>query len=185
MFQPNGRHRSVWVLLTLLIATVVLSECSSSTPGLLTQSDIPSYLAVTANASATNSQALLESAPDRCKQAGVAIFSRPRASVIATDLILNNSPSSPEIISTSISCPSESDAHLAYETYARDWGRHSILHLGAEADLGKLLPSTRNFIVGWRQNTAIGWLLLAGAPDDKRITPALAELLARRAAARS
>jgi hypothetical protein len=83
----------------------------------------------------------------------------------------------------SISCPSESDAHLAFETYARSWDAASVL--GDEAAVGRSLPTARNDVVGWRQDTGTGILLLGGAASDKRITATLAELLAHRVVARS
>jgi len=69
----------------------------------------------------------------------------------------------------------------------RGGGGHSVPGIGEAAWLFAPVanPHVKEYFLGWREGSEIGDLLVLGTSTDKRITPALAELLARRAAARS
>jgi hypothetical protein len=178
-------HRGGWALVAVFVVGMALSACSSpSTPGVLTQADIPSDLNMTSN-SAFASVYLRENAAPRCKKTGFASFSVPGKRVDTTTNV-PASAKSPEVISSSVVCPNTSDAHIALRSGLSTPGARSVSGIGSEAILVNFgIPKTGYYVVGWRESNRVGFVFLVGASNDKRITPALAELLARRAAARS
>ena len=167
----------------VLVVAVTLTACSSSTPGVLTQSDVPSNLGLTANPSATASESRHVGADPPCKKAGVTVFTVPGWRVPKGGLI--SSANSPVVVNAVDACATSSDARSAF-TSAFACPRCSTVEIGDEA---RLIPppvsGQRVDIVGWREGNQIGQLLVLGPATDKRITPALVELLARRAAART
>ena len=88
------------------------------------------------------------------------------------------------MVSADLSCATPSDAHRAFMSDAVVAGR-SIPGIGDEAALLTLRNGRRSYIVGWRKDNQFGVIVIVGPTKDEPITPALAELLARRAAARS
>jgi hypothetical protein len=170
-------------LIAVFVIVLALSACGgSSAPGVLIQSDIPSYLGVKVNPQ-LRSQMLNELAPDHCQVSKTTVFNAPGVKVESNIGLLNNNPKGPEVSSSEVVCPSEVDAQGALAAYAKGWHARSIAGIEDEAVIGTLLPSQRNYILGWRQGFDLGIIFIASSPTDKRITPALAELLARRAAA--
>lgn len=178
-----GRWR--WTIL-VFGGALALSACSSpQTPGVLTQADIPSYLGVRADPSATGSGLAVFSAP--CKGAKSLTFD-------GSWRHLKAGPSSiPDVTSIAVSCASVSQAQRYFNT--RSGGRgyplpgvkgHSVAGIGDEAWLTDVSNTQiRDYTVGWRQDDRVMFVMVEGPSTDKRITPALAKLLARRAAARS
>src|SRR5665811_1534411 len=90
----------------------------------------------------------------------------------------------PIVLSSGVSCTSTDYAKAAFhEAAVSTSGASRITGIGDEAilvDLSDVL--NRFYIVQWRDNSRGGLISAIGPPSDKRITPALAELLARRAA---
>lgn len=173
------RSIASWLLATI-IAAVALSACSSSSPpaGVLTRSDIPSYLGVKADQSASAAEARsVRTTP--CKLASGVVFDSKRATVT----------------NVSLSCASVSQAQEYFNTIkvgAKGYPLpgvvgHSLTGVGDEAWLvdagGK--ADLREYTLGWRQNEQVGLVTVEGPLANGRITPALAGLLARRVAARS
>ena len=181
--HPLRRHRSAGVWLAVSTATLALSACSSSTPGLLSQSDIPSDLGVKYNPSAGPDARSLRLAPCR----------KPASAVVAT--FTSGKPVYPIVNSLAVSCPNVSQAQMFFDTRkvgARGYPiprikGHSFPGIGDEAwivDEGGG-SDLRDYSLAWRQGNRVSSVTVEGLLSDKRITPALAELLARRAAARS
>lgn len=183
--RPLLRHRIVGVWLTAgLTAAVALSACGgSSAPGVLTRSDIPSYLGVHATSSTLAEVGVKVPRTHGCKTSGVAIFT---ASVRDALSGLPNVAKSPAVLSTVISCPRAAAVQGVLNTSVAGSSR-SVPGLGSGAKLVNLSRSgmDRDYEVIWRQGNQIGAVDLGGPPRDSRITPALVELLARRAAART
>jgi len=179
-------QRPNWVsLLTVLTAAITLSACSSSsTPGLLTQADIPSYLGVKLNPSASASEARHGGnlAPG-CRAAGNAAFGVPGVHIVTK---LTATSKSPAILNGVESCSTTSKAHDVYATFVKYLIGRSVTGVGNEAKLTNLSGTlARGFGIVWRTNNQVALIEVEGPTHDKRITPALVELLARRAAARS
>jgi len=169
-------------LIVALIPAVALSACGSSlTPGVLTQSDIPSHLGVKLNPAESASEAQVRSAP--CKVAASVVFDGSKK------------PYSPTITSVGLSCASISQAQQYFNTtkvggngYPLPGVRgHSVPGIGDDAwfiDQGRE-SDLRFYTLVWRQGDRVSLVSVEGPVSDKRITPGLAELLARRVAARS
>lgn len=168
-------------------AALALAACGSSLPaGVLTQSDIPSYLGVKADRSAF---APGEGHISPCKGANGVVFDGSWRHMKA-------GPSSiPVVTSMAVSCASVSQAHRYFDT--RKVGAqgyplpgidgHPVPGVGDEAwfiDAGRE-ADLRDYTLAWRQNDRVSFVSIEGSQNDKRITPALVELLARRAGARS
>jgi hypothetical protein len=171
-------------LLSIFGTALALSSCGSSPLGLLTSADIPSYLGVEANPSFSASQENQESATPHCQKAGVADFSVPGIGHKPGSLLTN--AKAPEIVSVNASCDNASSAHSAFETSVKGIGGHSVVGIGNEAKLANVSgKSERAYFVGWREHNQVGFVLIASSQSDNRIGPGLAELLARRAVARS
>src|ERR1700687_1422904 len=103
------RHRTVGLyLMMILTAAVAPSACSSPTPGLLTQSDLPSYLGLKANPSATASESRHIGADPPCKKAGVAVFTVPGWRVPKGRIL--SSANSPVVVNAVDACATSSDA---------------------------------------------------------------------------
>jgi hypothetical protein len=163
---------------------LTLSACSSSTPGVLTQSDIPSYLGLTANPSASATAVRQEGTERHCKTAGVAVFTLPGWTMPKTGSIesMARSGSSPIVVSVDDSCASPSDARMAFKSDVGGMGPR-IVGIGDEATLLDFSAGQRTYGVEWRKGNQIGVAFVVGPTKDKRIRPALVELLAHRAAA--
>jgi hypothetical protein len=178
--------QSVGVTLVVLVATLALSACSSSQPPrALTQADIPSYLGVRASPTARSAGVLQPVARFHgCKTVGLAVFTASVRNELQGNPTVSKAPG---IISVAVSCPSVADAEKAFRTLVTGTGGRSVSGLGDEARLFNVSKrgSDRLYMVGWRQNNHIGAVDVGGPPHDTRITPELAELLARRAVARS
>jgi hypothetical protein len=189
VLQPLRRHHAVGVwLIIALTAAVALSACGgTSTPGVLTQSDMPNYLGLKANPSAAATATRLETpSGPHCNKAGVAVFTVPGWRVPKRGNILDarGSGFSPIVISISFSCATSSDAHRAFKSGASFAGR-PIAGIGDEATLLDLSAGQRSYALGSRKGNQFSAVFVFGPTKNKRITPALVELLARRAAARS
>jgi hypothetical protein len=198
-------HRGGWALVAVFIVGIALSACSSpSTPGVLTQADIPTYLGVKFNPSESASQLRQIETPP-CKTLRASVFTAPGQRVYEEAL---GPTKNPQVTSVTSDCTNASRESVAYRTLANAttglYGAGSTVSgVGAEAKLfniGKVATSSahgaklylrgtgaqgRAYAVIWRASTQIDTLILVGAGADQRITPALAELLARRAAAGS
>jgi hypothetical protein len=186
--RPLFRFRSVGIgLIVALIAAVALSACgSSSTPGLLTQADIPSHLGVRLDQSESAYATRIEpSQTGHCAKIGINYFDvqGTRENDTTRVPVVTKSP---EVSSSSLSCKSTSDAQDMLSDGVTHYHERSLSGIGNEAWLANASqPGERHYVVFWRQNNDVGSVTILGTPNDKRITPALAESLARRAAARS
>jgi len=179
--------RSVWIKLALVAGgALTLSACSSAPHvGVITQADIPSYLGVSASPTARSAGVLLPVARFHgCKTVGVAVFTASVPNELQGNPTVAKAPG---IISVAVSCPRVADAREALRTFVPTIGGRSMRGLGDDATLVNASRdgSDRLFDVVWRQGNQIGAVDVGGPPNDSRITSALAELLARRAAARS
>jgi hypothetical protein len=150
----------------------------------LTNADIRSYLGVKVNPSVSASEVSDAVPLDSCKRAGVAVFRVPGIRVDPQRL---TSAKAPELIDASYSCASASDAFRSFNTPLMKGVGRTVHGIGDEANLYDLtgLVAERLYAVRWREKNHIGVLFVASAQNDTRIGPGLAELLARRAAARS
>jgi hypothetical protein len=179
VLQPLRRLRSVGVWPLIVTAAVALSACGSSpTPGVLTQAEIPSYLGVTKNPSLAASEAKVVASIHRCKRAVLEFFTVPGK--------LSRIEVTPAIVSFLESCATVADTKSVLPI-GRDDGP-TVKGIGNEAELvasGISPERVRVESTGWRDDSQVGLILLEGSPTDKRITPALVELLARRAVAAS
>jgi hypothetical protein len=170
--------------MAVLGAVLALSACGSSPPGLLTSADVPSYLGTSFNSTVSASEEGLLSPTRQCQRAGVAVFSVPGRGVPFGAVL--KQVKAPEILSVNTACDSTADARAFFQTSVRLYGGDSVSGIGNEAELVMLgRDGGRAYFVGWRKNNYVGFVVAAGSPDDTRIAPALAELLARRAVARS
>jgi hypothetical protein len=185
----SGSHvlKSATQRVVLFGAVLVLAACSSSAPaGVLTQSDMPSYLGVRADQSAFTLRDV-RTAP--CKEANGVVFD-------GSWKHLKAGPSSiPVVTSIAFTCASVPQAHeylntikLGAKTYPISGIEgHPVPGVGDEAwfiDAGRQ-ADLRSYTLGWRQGDRVGLVQVEAPLSDKRVTPALVELLARRAAARS
>jgi len=159
----------------------VLSACSSSPPGVLTQADIPSYLGVKSNPSATANYESRLTPPHGCTTVGVAVFSVP-GEPLDTEL-LPTSTRALAVTTVLLSCANESEARTSFGTAVGT----SVTGIGDEAKwLNEgVAGGGRFYAIVWRRNDQLGNVSVAGPTNDTHIGPGLAELLARRAAARS
>jgi hypothetical protein len=170
-------HRRVGFALLITLA-VALSACGgTSTPSLLTQSDVPSNLGVKSDPSAAATLERQDKSPPACKKAGTAVFGpHPLSTHLPTSLL---------VVNVDWSCTSPSTTKKAFDIFLKQLGGRMVPGIGNEAALantGGDAEFERSFTVDWYENTRVGALIIQGGPKDKRITPALAELLARRAA---
>jgi hypothetical protein len=178
-------RRSAGIKLALCFgaAALALSACGgSSTHGVLTSADVPSYLGVAPNASATADYGNRLIAPTGCQTAGVAVFSIPGKAVNAAKLPSSaNGPVVSEILS---SCTKQSTLYRDFIGGVSE----PIFGFGEQADLvdnggggfgGGLLWS-----VSWRNGEHFGIMSLSGPGSDRRLGLKLDELLARRGAAK-
>lgn len=181
---PTRRRRSLRPIVAGLGVVLGLSGCGSSPPGLLTGPDIPGSLGVKANAAAAATEARQESPSPHCKRSGVAVFSVPGQAVPVESIL--TSARSTWIVSVEMSCTSASAAHVALESEAKIEGGHPVAGIADEAQILDLSSAgERAYIVAWRADDTLGALLVVGPKHDTRIDARLAQLLARRAAARS
>jgi hypothetical protein len=180
--------RSVGIRLAFCFGiAVALSACGgSSSLGVLTSSDIPSDLGVQANESATAITAHRDGSERHCERAGIAVFTVPGGKIPKAGIVLNmiTSASGTIVLSADYSCATPSDAHKDFKSDVRDAGRQ-IAGIGDEATLLHLSAPQPRYLLEWRKGNQIGGVLVVGPTKNKHITPALAELLARRAVARS
>jgi hypothetical protein len=172
-------------LLIGFVGAMALSACSnSSTPGVLTLADIPSYLDVTANSAATASEGRAVGTTPHCTKAGVVVFTVPGWRVPKRGLL--TSANAPVVVSVDDVCVTSSDAHAGFTSDSGVGVVGPVPGIGNEAtllDLGS--GPQRMYLVGWRKGNQFGAVGVLGSAKNDRITPALAELLARRVAARS
>ena len=174
----------VWPVIAFTAASVVSACGGSSTPGVLTQADIPSYLGVRSTSSTLGEIGAPLPRTHGCKATGVAIFTAPVRDAISA---LPNVAKSPAVLSAALSCPRATAAQGVVGAFVTGRDTRSVPGLGGRAKLVNLSRGgmDRDYEVIWRQGNEIGSVDLGGPPSDKRITPALVELLARRAAAGS
>jgi hypothetical protein len=177
-----GNVRSVRVgLVALFGSALALSACSSpSTPRVLTSADIPSYLGVKSNPSATASGARSVSlAP--CKTTAVDAFG-----VTGKHKNTGHEIVAPFIFSVAFTCDSISQAQTAFKLIKGGRDGHAVAGIGDEAWINGLRGSAGQMhALGWRKGSRVSIVLLEGKSTDKRITAGLAEMLARRVVARS
>jgi hypothetical protein len=173
-----------WV--AVLGAALALSACSSpSSTGVLSQVDIPSYLGVQPNSSATAFEASHASPPAHCVTTGLVLFSEPGKRVDTSTRPPERTTTTPIIVSSSVSCASIADAKIGMREGGALPGTRSVTGIGDKATFTDLSDRlNRSYVVQWRDDNRGGFIWAIGAPNDKRITPGLAEELARRAAAR-
>jgi len=182
--------RLVTQLMMVFGAALALAACSSSTPaGVLTQSDLPSYLGVR-----TDQHASVAAAGSvrtvTCKAVTAAVFNGSWKQ-------LHSGPASipVAVTSVSLSCQGVSQAQRYFNTIkvgAKGYPvpavkGYPVSGLGDEAwliDAGHN-ADLREYSLAWRQGNRVDLVQVEGPLSDKRITRALVELLARRAAARS
>jgi len=173
------KHPSRTVIFGSLFA---LSACGSpSSPG-LTSADIPSYLGVTTDSSATAAWSNRLSPPHGCKKAGVAVFTVPGKPL--NSLLVPGPAHSPAVISMVLSCATTSQAR---QSFATAFGA-SVSGFGNEAkwlNKGVTPDGDQVFAIAWRKDRQLGTVLVAGPVGDTRIGPGLTESLARRAVAKS
>jgi hypothetical protein len=198
------RARCIKVVTFLLVA-VQLSACTGgpSPPGVLTQANIPGYLGVKFNPSQTASLAGQTITPP-CKTHNVTVFTVPGQKDYEPTLGLVHAP---QVTSVSVACSNASEQGKTYRTMSNAlaslYGTGSpVSGVGDDAKLfnvGRVEPRAggsrlysrgygspaHSYLVVWRANDQIDAVTISGPSEDERITPALAELLARRAAARS
>ena len=181
---------SAWIKLVIGFGgALTLSACSSSPPpGVLTQADIPSYLGVRPNPSATAAMARQAGRPPvHCTTTGLVLFSVPGQRVDTSTRPPERTQTTPIILASGVSCISVSYAKALFKETAFSFpGASRVTGIGDEATLVNISDVLNRFyIVQWRDNNQGGLIWTVGPPSDKRITSGLAELLARRAAARS
>lgn len=139
---------------------------------------------MTSNGSLSSSQDSQLSPTPHCSKAEDAVFAVPGMGAPPGSLLVK--AKDPEIVTVDQSCDSTADAHAVFETSVKDIGGSSVPGIGNEANLVDLSSKTeRAYFVGWRQDNQVGIIVVVGAPNDARIGPKLAELLGRRAVARS
>jgi hypothetical protein len=185
----RGQRSSTAIRLVAVVGiALILSACGdSSAPGVLTQAEIPSYLNVKADSLGAAAKAWQSAPIPHCKRVDLALFTVP-----GTVLKLGESapvPKSPIILSALVSCATVADAKSTFASYFRDvdrLGGHAVKGIGDEAQMDGIGQLGRSVdFIGWRNRNQISVILLDGAMSNKRITPALIELLGRRAAAGS
>lgn len=110
----------------------------------------------------------------------------PGRTIPKTGSILSmvRSGTGPIVVSADYSCTTPSDAHMAFKSDVGDNGPR-IAGIGDEATLLDFSAGQRSYDVEWREGNQIGAVIVVGPTKDKRITHALVESLARRAAATS
>jgi hypothetical protein len=169
--------------LAVLGAALAVSACGgSATPGVLTSADIPSYLGVKANPSAAASEAR-SVRPAPCKTAAVDAFGVPARHANTRSRIVSTRPF---IVSVALTCDSVSQAQTAFNLIKKGGDGHALAGIGDEARLINVTEATQRVCtVGWRDGNQVGVVFVLGPIKDTRITPALTELLARRAIARA
>ncbi len=192
---PNGLRFIPVRVAALLAIALTLSACSgSSKPGVLINADIPSYLNLQMNASAL---VTVEGGPglNRALSSGL---HQTCSSWHPTAFIPSGKSGEslggegdplhyPEVLALTFRCSSPSAALALFQVSSR--GRRSVTGVGDRAaifDAGKddsqSYPRSRVYIIDWVQGRFAGIDALAGRGSDERITPALVELLAHRAA---
>ena len=94
---------------------------------------------------------------------------------------------SPVVESATLSCATIAEASTAFTQASRGGPVKKVLALGDEARIINVSGELEGhaFVVVWREQKQVSLVLLIGAPKSTRVTQALAELLARRAAAGS
>jgi hypothetical protein len=174
-------------LVAVFIVGMALSACSSpSPPGVLTQQDIPGYMGVKIDSPGVKvsspfaaTAARQRKSPPDCGRGSVTAFGSPPGPQEGAVTVL---------VSTDWSCANRPDAQKAFGLLFRQVGGRLVSGVGDAAAItsaGGNPRSSRSFSVEWWEGNQVGAVLIQGGPKDKRITPALAELLASRAAARS
>jgi len=175
----SSKCKRAGLVIQLLGAAVILSACSASPSGVLTTADVPKYLDVSVNPSASASISRQEVSPPGCRPTGVAAF--------GMHLLSTGLPMSVQIVSTDWTCTSISGAKHNFAALFHVKGGHLVPMIGDEAALLNSGSQSleRSFAVEWRRNNQLGAIAIQGPPSARRLTAALAELLARRAAASS
>jgi len=175
-------------------SALLLIGCSSPNPGGLTNADIPSDLGVKMNASAlvtvvgVGFDAPLPIGPKAtCAHLYETVFIPPRKKGEA--LGGEGEPLTyPEVLSIGFRCSGAPAGRLGFRALSE--GRKQVGGIGDQAALFNATdtqgyPKSRVYIVDWREGAVVGVVGVAGPTSNTRIGPGLAELLARRAAARS
>jgi hypothetical protein len=145
-----------------------------------------------------------------CKTGKLSVFSTPGQRGYEQNLGPANAP---QVTSLAADCSNPSRETVAYRTFTTAMSSlygagDSVPGVGNGAEIynvGRIakvptqvsgqtelilrgkgsVPAARSYLVLWRADDQIDTVIVTGPSGDKRITPALAELLARRAAASS
>jgi len=125
-----SKSNGVRLVIPFLCAAVALSACSSPPSGLLTSEDVPSYLNVSENPSASSAVSREEVSPRGCRATGVAAF--------GVHLLSTKLPTSVQIVSVYWTCTSIASAKDNFAALFQcerwplgpdDWKRSSITQL--------------------------------------------------------
>ena len=176
-------------LMIAFTAALALSACGGqSTPGVLTQADIPNNLNLVANPSASVGATQEAGSERHCKKAPFAVFTAPGQAIPKANgissMVRLPLARGPYVVSGDYSCTTWSDARTAFKSDGEGSG-HPITGIGDEARLQVLSTNGRVCEVEWREANHFGAVVVIGSTNEKRLLPALTEMLARRAAARS
>jgi len=151
----------------LCVIAVSLSACTSPPPSVLTIADIPSYLGVKPNASASVEYASRVNPPSHCRTTGVAVFSVPAKPL--DEALLPASSQAPVVSAVDWLC-SKKGPSSGWQISSQNEGMG-----GGGWYLGVI----------WSQGDRMGAITVAGPVGDRRLSMGLADMLARRAAARA
>lgn len=154
------------MFLTLFVVVVNLSACTSPPRSVLTIADIPSYLGVKLNASASVEYANRLTPPSHCRATGVAVFSVPTKPL--DEALLPASSLAPVVSAVDWSCSNKRTSSGLQITSQNERTGGGGWYFG----------------VVWSQGDRMGAITVAGPVDDRRLSMGLANMLARRAAAR-
>ena len=166
----------------IFVSLFALSACGSPRPPGLTSADIPSYLGVTTDSSATAAWSSRLSTPHGCNKAGVGVFTVPGKPL--NSLLVPGPVHSPAVISMLLSCATTSQARRSFATAVGA----SVSGFSDQAkwlNKGVTPDGDQVFAITWRKDRHLGTVLVAGPVGDTRIGPGLTESLARRAIAES
>ena len=193
-FDMDGIRRRLAVL-AMGLSGISFAACGAASPLVLTSADIPSFLGVHANPGVFTTVAGGEETVmpmpigphEQCPEWYHNAFVPPgrHGEAAAGEGVPITYA---EVMILAWHCADLSQARLGFHLLSDS--RQSVTGVSDQAailnrtdDSNDGYPDSRVFIIDWREGQAVGALELAGPDSDKRITPALAELLARRAAA--
>jgi hypothetical protein len=164
--------------------SLILSGCASSTTGNLTGADIPGSLGLSENHQAEAGLLRAAHPGNDCRGASVSVAAFTPAGMsfnhISGHIVLDHD----QVLSDVLTCPSASRVQAIYQfDLKRSSHAEQIDNVGERAFLTSFNPDARSYAVEWLQGATSGLLVLQGAKNDSRITPQLAEMLAREAVA--